>query len=874
MQIKICEKCFLCHSIVLCQSCYKCTKCCPQSICRGQTSELLENLARSGRRSKGSSNPQRGLHPPLSDPAKTSKVSDHHKLLWQSPEEQLPTGGITSAYRQKCSRNSKKPNISEFFQQIVSSPKTKQSVETDLGSEQPEFLPQGGEIQDGDPGNHQNITPTRGVDHLHRLQGCILPHPDTGTVQEISEISCSRTNIPIQSPTIQTFDSTTGVHCSSKGGQTDGYTQGYKDPPVPRRLVGESRILSSLSPTHSRASADMPKVRLDSKLGKIGTGAQTNLQFCRLPVRPEGRSGPAYTGPVADPPRENLRNPVSPNLSGPAVHVPDWSANSYRKASLPWPASYETHTVASQKQLESAGSTGEGHSGTQSPSPSFGVVVGRTQCTARSTTASVKTRTANLYRRVKRRVGCSPWPTYRKRLLVSTRKQTAHKLSGAKGSLSSPKRVPRSLYGQNCPSGHGQYNSSSLHKQGGRYEVRPTLCPSMENFDLVYQPPGNTKSPTHPRPSKCDSGQVIQAGSNHPDRMVSPSGSLSQTVQEMAPSSDRSICHEVQPQVASICVSSTGLPSCSSGCPHSHLGRSGCICLPTDRHIGQSGGEIAGFPVQETHSDCTGVAQHALVLGFGDHVKSSPSQPAQHDQPVDTALQSDPSQKSDKPKSPCQAPRATAIKEQGFSEAVASRIEAPQRRSTRSVYEAKWTIFTKWCITHQVDFRSPPIKSVADFLLYLFEDKKLQPSTIDGYRSAIADKLGNTRVNISKDDNLTRLLESFHRDRPKGRRGIPSWNLSLVLHQLTKAPFEPLREASLKHLTFKTTFLLALGSGKRRSEIHAWQHKNIRHQTDWSKVSLYPSPSFLSKNQLAKEGPVSVAPVVSPGSYPGQVPPV
>ena len=198
----------------------------------------------------------------------------------------------------------------------------------------------------------------------------------------------------------------------------------------------------------------------------------------------------------------------------------------------------------------------------------------------------------------------------------------------------------------------------------------------------------------------------------------------------------------------------------------------------------------------------------------------------------------------------------------GFSEAVAARIEAPERGSTRSVYEAKWTMFTKWCLSNQVNFRAPPLKAIADFLLHLFQDRKLQPSTIDGYRSAIADKLGNSTINVSKDENLTRLLDSFHRDRPKGRRGIPSWNLSLVLHQLTKAPFEPLKEASLKHLTFKTVFLLALGSGKRRSEIHAWLHKNIRHQSDWSKVSLYPSPSFLSKNQLAKEGPDSVAPVV------------
>ena len=195
-------------------------------------------------------------------------------------------------------------------------------------------------------------------------------------------------------------------------------------------------------PTHTRTITDMPEVRLDSKLGEIRTGAQTNLQFRRLPVRPEGRPDPAYTGPVADPPRENLGDPVSTDLSSPAVHVPDWSANSHRKASLPRPASYETHTVASQKQLESAGSTGKVHSGTQIPPPSFGMVVGRKQCTARSTTASIKTRTANLYRRVKRRVGCSPWRTYRKRFLVGTRKQTPHKLSGVKGSLSSPKGFP------------------------------------------------------------------------------------------------------------------------------------------------------------------------------------------------------------------------------------------------------------------------------------------------------------------------------------------------------------------------------------------------------------------------------------------------
>ena len=93
----------------------------------------------------------------------------------------------------------------------------------------------------------------------------------------------------------------------------------------------------------------------------------------------------------------------------------------------------------------------------------------------------------------------------------------------------------------------------------------------------------------------------------------------------------------------------------------------------------------------------------------------------------------------------------------------------------------------------------------------MFQDSKLQPNTIDGYMSA--DKLGNSTINVSKDESLTGLLDNFHRDRPKGRRGTLSWNLSLVLHQLTKAPFGQIKKGRrgglLEHLSFKTVFLLA-----------------------------------------------------------------
>ena len=93
-----------------------------------------------------SSNPERGLHPPLSDPAKSHKVSHGHKLLCQSPQEQLPDGGITSAYRQKCCRTGSQPDLPRVFQPTVFGTQTQQQVETHTGPKQTECVPQGGEI--------------------------------------------------------------------------------------------------------------------------------------------------------------------------------------------------------------------------------------------------------------------------------------------------------------------------------------------------------------------------------------------------------------------------------------------------------------------------------------------------------------------------------------------------------------------------------------------------------------------------------------------------------------------------------------------------------------------------------------------------------
>ena len=231
-QIKVCEKCFLCHSIILCKSCHKCSQCCHKSACRGQTPKLLEKMVRSGCWTESGSNPERGLHPPLSDPAELSKISHSHKLLWKSSQKSQTVGGITSAYGQKCHRTSSQTGLTRVFQPAILSTKARQQMETYLRPKQSESFPRDRKIQDGDTGNHQDISPKGRMGNLHRLQGRFLPHSDTGTVQEVPEISYPGSDLPVQSTAIRSVSH--GVHYYSKRGKTDGHSERYKDPPIPR----------------------------------------------------------------------------------------------------------------------------------------------------------------------------------------------------------------------------------------------------------------------------------------------------------------------------------------------------------------------------------------------------------------------------------------------------------------------------------------------------------------------------------------------------------------------------------------------------------------------------------------------------------------
>ena len=156
------------------------------------------------------------------------------------------------------------------------------------------------------------------------------------------------------------------------------------------------------------------------------------------------------------------------------------------------------------------------------------------------------------------------------------------------------------------------------------------MCPAVENTVQVHQTAGNPQGTSHPRPAEHYSRQAIQTWPDHSDRVVTSSRSVPSYMPPVAPASSGPICHQVQQQTSTVCLTGPRPPGMGSGCTQPILGGPGPIRFPTGSHLGQSGGEATGLPLQQNNSDCPRVAQHALILRYNSNVKSDSTVSAQH----------------------------------------------------------------------------------------------------------------------------------------------------------------------------------------------------------------------------------------------------
>ena len=865
---KVCQRCFFCKSLSFCQICSKCPQCCHRAGCRGQTSKVLAEMGNTGSESKGGLHLAGRLHTSVQDETPTDQISSHHKWLCKSGKKSSSLTGSRCLGRKVGGRKGSGADLPILLQPPVPGPKTRQQVASNLGSQSTQSFSQNKHIQDGNTGDHQGLLTKRGMGHVSGFQRRLLSHPHPSQIQKIPQVLFEQQGISVHSPSFRTGHCSTGIYQGGQRGEIDGSGQGYKNPPVPRRLVAQSPGPGNLPTKYPDPLGPVPRVWLGGKHEEIRAGTSTKFQFCRLPVRSPNRTGVTHRGALGDVEGKTALYQEQGQLHRQTVNVSHRSIDSNRETGVvrsPTHATNPRHMHLKRhwhvpeildKEIPVPPTL---HPHLDWWLEEKNVLCGQPLHPLRHalqvfTDASNEGWGTHLGDYIARGV----WSEPKSRLHINFLELKAVFLA-----LKSFEHLCRDQIV--LVATDNTTVVSYINKEGGMRSG--SLCALLWRLLSWCHPKAIILRARH-IPGRLN---VIADKLSRHNQVIQTEWSLSQQVFRLLfsnwalPQLDLFATRFNHKQV---CVTGSGSDSLGCRRPQHIMGKSGCVRLSPSCIAQSSGFKSHGPGVSQNGANCTRLAQHGLVLGSGDSVRTNPFPASTSQGSGDSTCQWPPTQESRQSKPTCMAPQASIIQEQGFADEVAARIEAPQRSSTRAVYKSRGTIFVKWCDSHKVDFRSPSVNQIADFLLYLFKDRKLQPSTIDGYRTAIADMVGNQEVNISKDENLTRLLDSFHRDKPKGRRAVPSWNLSLVLHQLTKAPFEPMRKASLKHLTFKTVFLLALGSGKRRSEIHAWLFKNIRHQESWSQVSLYTSPMFISKNQLAREGPTSVAPVVIPALAP------
>lgn len=181
------------------------------------------------------------------------------------------------------------------------------------------------------------------------------------------------------------------------------------------------------------------------------------------------------------------------------------------------------------------------------------------------------------------------------------------------------------------------------------------------------------------------------------------------------------------------------------------------------------------------------------------------------------------------------------MKRKGFSDRLVATLLSSRKKVTRAIYSKVWKIFNSWCTASD---RSP--KQISSVLEFLQEgaDKGLAVSTLKVQVAALGVFLEKS---ISSEPLVIRFFKALTRSRPVVIKSCPAWDLSVVLQALTKEPFEPINLASLKFITLKTVFLVAVTTARRVSELQALSIREPFFSIFSDRIVLKTDPNFLPK---------------------------
>ncbi len=180
--------------------------------------------------------------------------------------------------------------------------------------------------------------------------------------------------------------------------------------------------------------------------------------------------------------------------------------------------------------------------------------------------------------------------------------------------------------------------------------------------------------------------------------------------------------------------------------------------------------------------------------------------------------------------------------------------EPPQSLQYEELLEVVTHAVHKLKIDRPAEQQTEPRRGKLDIPLHSVSHStvKVHVAVLSAYHSPLD---GNT---VGKQPLVIRFLCGALRMRPPVRSRVPTWDLAVVLEALCKPPFEPIEEISDRHLSLKTTVLLAITSLKRVGDLQALSvaPSYLDFAPGLAKAFLYPRAGYTPKVPITAPRPV------------------
>ncbi|XP_040192735.1 uncharacterized protein LOC120926675 isoform X1 [Rana temporaria] len=405
----------------------------------------------------------------------------------------------------------------------------------------------------------------------------------------------------------------------------------------------------------------------------------------------------------------------------------------------------------------------------------------------------------------------------------------------------SGRRGSEGIRGQNLgpggPDHFRQCDRGGLPQPSGRHQISH---PSR----LVPRDPGLGRAESYlalggtPERDPQSGGRLFKSPSHSPGGMGTKCRDFQSNMPALWQPRDRSLRPQGKPEGEEVLLSLPRKRLGGGGCIGTDMEVSASLCLSSVEPDSESPTEGKSSS-REVHSRHTLVAQEGLVSRSRARVSvASPTSPCPGGP---SSSGSDLSPRAQLLQTDGLVLERRSLREKGCSERVIDTLLASRKVVTRRIYAKTWGIFSRWCSARQVSQQETSV--ILEFLQDGV-DKGLATRTLRVQVAALSYFLDRR---LSLDPLVKRFLIARDRLSPVHISRVPPWDLSLVLNQLTKAPFEPIDTIPIRLLTFKFAFLLAITTAKRIGDMQALSIKEPFFRLFEDRVVLSQDPLYLPK---------------------------